>query len=48
MIGVVLVEDDPLFRESVRGALERVDDVVLQAEAVTLAQGLALLDGPAA
>ncbi|WP_068829496.1 response regulator [Pseudomonas sp. BMS12] len=48
MIGVVLVEDDPLFRESVRGALARVDDVVLQAEAVTLAQGLALLDGPAA
>ncbi|MBD9415565.1 response regulator transcription factor [Pseudomonas sp. PDM16] len=44
MIGVVLVEDDPLFRESVRSALEQVDDIVLRAEAVTLEQGLMLLD----
>lgn len=48
MIGVVLVEDDPLFRDSVRGALAQAEDVVLQAEAVTLAEGLALLGGPAA
>lgn len=45
MIGVVLVEDDPLFRASVRGALGQVDDVVLRAEAPTLGDGLALLDG---
>ena len=48
MIGVVLVEDDPLFRDSVRGALTQTEDVVLQAEAVTLAEGLALLAGPPA
>ncbi len=48
MIGVVLVEDDSLFRDSVRNALAQVADLSLQAEAVTLAQGLALLAGPPA
>lgn len=48
MIGVALVEDDPLFRDSIRGALAQTEDVLLQAEAVTLAQGLALLAGPPA
>ncbi|RRV27721.1 DNA-binding response regulator [Pseudomonas sp. o96-267] len=45
MIGLVVVEDDPLFRQSVRDALQQCDDVVLRAEAVTLSEGLALLAG---
>lgn len=48
MIGVVLLEDDPRFRDSVRSALAQADDVVLHAEAMTLAEGLLLLAGPAA
>ncbi|MDD0843065.1 LuxR C-terminal-related transcriptional regulator [Pseudomonas sp. Gutcm_11s] len=48
MIGVVLVEDDPLFRETVRDALAQVSDIALTAEAVTLSAGLELLSGPAA
>lgn len=45
MIGLVVVEDDPLFRQSVHDALQQCDDVVLRAEAVTLSEGLALLAG---
>ncbi|MGA4634935.1 LuxR C-terminal-related transcriptional regulator [Pseudomonas solani] len=45
MIGLVVVEDDPLFRQLVRDALEHCDDIVLRAEAVNLSDGLALLAG---
>lgn len=48
MIGVVLVEDDPRFRDSVRSALAQTGDLLLRAEAMTLAEGLALLSGPPA
>ena len=48
MIGVALVEDDPLFCDTVTRALEQSDDIVLQSCAQTLAQGLALLAGPPA
>jgi DNA-binding NarL/FixJ family response regulator len=48
MIGLVVVEDDPLFRQSVHDALRHAEDIRLRAEAVTLGEGLALLKGAAA
>jgi DNA-binding NarL/FixJ family response regulator len=46
-IRVVLVEDDPRFRVAFAAAIEGADDLALQAQAATLQEGLALLDGPA-
>lgn len=48
MIGLLLVEDDPLFRESVRRTVAQTTDIDLRGEAATLGEGLALLAGPPA
>lgn len=45
-IRVLLVEDDPSFRDSVIAAVGVAEDVVVAAAAATLAEGMALLAGP--
>lgn len=48
MITVVMVEDDVLFRDSVRNALAGASDIALSAVAATQAEGIALLEAAAA
>src|SRR5215831_17684918 len=47
-IRIVVVEDDARFRVAFAAAIEGAADLVLQAEASSLQEGLALLDGPPA
>lgn len=47
-IRIVLVEDDERFRTAIATAIKGSRDLELQAEAGTLADGMALLAGPAA
>jgi DNA-binding NarL/FixJ family response regulator len=47
-IRIVLVEDDARFRAAFAAVIVGSDDLVLQAQATTLQEGLALLAGPAA
>ena len=46
-IRVAVVEDDARFRTAFAVAIESADDLVLQAQAATLGEGMALLGGPA-
>jgi DNA-binding NarL/FixJ family response regulator len=46
-VGVVLVEDDARFRAALAAAIVGAPDLVLQAQAASLAEGLALLVAPA-
>jgi len=47
-VRITLVEDDPRFRDAFVAAIAASEDLSLQSQASTLADGLALLSGPAA
>ncbi|WP_266171362.1 response regulator transcription factor [Dyella subtropica] len=48
LIHVAIVEDDPVFRQALAGAIEGTQDLKLAGAAGTRAEGLAMLEGPAA
>jgi DNA-binding NarL/FixJ family response regulator len=47
-IRIVLVEDDARFRTAIANAIASSVDLVIQAEATTLQEGMSLLSGPSA
>ena len=48
IIRIVVVEDDARFRAAFAAAIAGSEDLILQAQAAGLQEGLALLSGPAA